>query len=160
MENKANVRCDDLDPVADLALLDQVKRNVERHDLMNFGPWWYAPVLATMAASLTLFNRGAEFAWEIAYLVVAAGMLVLSVGHHYLRRNVRTRFSREGFGAMLVVAALCWLVTVAWGVAVSTLGYDAFVPGYAILAWFLTVGYFLAIRQVLLRVSARRIPFT
>ncbi len=147
----------ELDPAADLDLLDRARSVVEVDQVLDFGPWWYAPLLATMIGGLTLFGHDVTGFGT----ATAAGVVALLAGgilavHDYRRRSVRLRRSARGAGFLGLFVLVAWLIIGAWGTAVSSLGYERFVPGYAVLAWMLTTAALLGIRAGLQVIRSRR----
>lgn len=144
---------------ADLRLLERAKSAVQFDEVLDLGPRWYAPMLATMVGGLSLFGQGFSSSfWNaiVGISAVAAGG-VMSV-HDYRRRTVRSRPSIRGAVAVAVIVLICWAVVAAWGTAISSIGFERFVPTFAIVGWVLTTVFFLAVRAGLNAVRARRAP--
>ena len=135
------------DPAEDLELLERARSLVDVDQLLDFGPWWYAPLLATMIGGLTLFGHDIDDLGNVAAGVAAVAAAAVVAIHDYRRRKVRLRRSARGLAFLGLITALCWLLIAAWGTALSSLGYDRFVPGYAFLAWTLTSIALLVIRN-------------
>lgn len=147
-----------VDPAADLELLDRARKNAVVDDVLDFGAWWYAPMIATMVGGLTLYGRGGDDRWSLAYGLAAVVATIVTVVHDYRRRKVRSRTTVTSIVYVVAVVLLLLLVTGLWGTAVSSVGYDDFVPGYAIVGWLLTTGFFLAVRAALTSFRRRRGP--
>lgn len=148
-----------IDAAADLELLDRAKSVVHVDQFLDFGPWWYAPLLATTVGGVVLFGQAfTNFFWNgvVGVVAVAAGCVV-SV-HDYRRRTVRSRRSTRGVAFVGLIVLLCWLIIAAWGTAISSLGYERFVPGYAAVGWVLTSLVLLGVRVVLLAIRRQRTP--
>ncbi|NNE94628.1 MAG: hypothetical protein HKN24_01210 [Acidimicrobiales bacterium] len=145
---------DELDPQADLALLERARASVEFDQALDFGPWWYAPLAAAAIAAATLFSQDGS-SGMLGLVMIACLMLA---AHDRHRRPVRPRPSARS--AMLIVPfGLGTFVLIGlWGTAVSSIGYDDFVPGWALLGWILTTALFLGIRAILSLVRDRRAP--
>lgn len=156
MENTSEVRHTTFDPQADLELLQRSKSAVAIDDVLNFGPWWYAPLLATCVGGLTLFGQDYDYALNALYAIAGFGSGALMAVHDYRRRTVRPKFSFTSLGLIVGIVAIMWLTVAAWGTAISTIGYDDFVILPAVIAWTITAAAFLAIRQILHALLARR----
>jgi hypothetical protein len=132
---------------------------VPSDQLLDFGPWWYAPLIATMLGGATLFtqNPGNLF-WHGIAGIVAAVAGVITSAHDSRRRATRTGPSTQGMFYLGLIVVMCWVFLAAWGTAVSTLGEARFVPGYAALAWAVTTLALLGVRSVLSNVRRRRAP--
>lgn len=139
----------DVDPASDLALLKRAKSSVALDQVLDFGPWWYAPLLATLIGGLTIFgNDVSEGTNRIAGVVaVIAGALV--AWHDYRRRPVRPKPSRRSAPLVAVVVVGLFVVMSLWGTAVSSTGFDRLFPGYAAVGWLLTTAVLLGVRSVL-----------
>lgn len=147
-----------VDPATDLELLDRAQHLIEVDQILDFGPWWYAPLLATLIGGLSLFGQDTTDATNVAAGVVAIGAAVVMSIHDHRRRGVRHRSSVTGKGIATVgLSVFIGLAFVAsWGTAVSTLGYDRFFPGYAALGWVLTTLALLGIRAWAQTIRRRR----
>lgn len=145
-----------IDPAADLDLLDRARSVVDLDQMLDFGPWWYAPLLATMIGGLTLFGQDVSGVTNVAAGVVALLAAIIVAAHDHRRRPVRLRGSARGVGFLGLIIVLCWVIIAAWGTAISSLGYERFVPGYAALAWILTSMALLGIRLGFRAVRRRR----
>ena len=145
MENKPNA----VDPAADLAMLERAKSSVDLNQILDFGPWWYAPLFATMISCVTLFSQPDAGDWSFAYAALALTTAATISIHDFRRRQVRMRPSRRSFMVMLPVVLGLFGILAAWGTAVSTIGYERFVPGYAFAGWLTTSGLLLALRALL-----------
>lgn len=125
---------------------------------LDFGPWWYAPLLATSIGGLTIFGRDVVDVTNIAIGGLALVALAVVAVHDHRRRKVRLPMG-QGLGRSAVLHGLIVIVvlvlTGAWGTAISSVGYDRFVPFYAALGWALTTAVLLGIR-VLFTVLRRR----
>jgi len=148
------------DPQADLDLLDRAKSTVHINNTLDFGPWWYAPLLATCVSGLTLFGHAATTLSSILYLVAGSLAGAIMGIHDYRRRTVRPKFSMQGAGLIVGIFIITWAMISLWSVAVYSVGYDRFMPGYAILGWLLTTVAFLVIRQASYALLARRTALT
>ena len=71
---------------------------------------------------------------------------------------MRVRPTRRGLALFAVPLASCGVLFAAWGWAISSLGYERFAPGYALVALVLTSGALLGVRAALLAVVRRRPP--
>lgn len=148
MENKREAQPSTFDPEADLELLERSRSSVAINDVLDFGPWWYAPLLATCVGGLTLFGQEFGAAINIFYGVAGFGAGTIMAVHDYRRRTVRPKFSGKAFGLLAAIFAVTWVTIGLWGSALSSIGYDDFVPLPALAAWALTTAGFLAIRHV------------
>jgi len=144
-----------VDPAADLALLGRARRSVDVDQALDFGPAWYAPLLALMVAGLSLAGPG-EGAVQVGGWVVGVSAAVLVAGHDQRRRRIRGRRSIRSAAFVLGQVICCWAIIAAWGTAISSMGVDDFVPWPALGAWAATTVVFLAIRALLVRVRRRR----
>ena len=145
MENKPIA----VDPAADLAMLDRAKSSVDLNPILDFGPWWYAPLFATMLAGLTLFSQPEAGDWSFAYAFVGIATAIALPVHDFRRRKVRSRRSGHSFMIGFPIAMGAFAVVATWGAAVSAIGYERFVPGYAIIGWLITTGLMLVLRALL-----------
>lgn len=155
----ANTRADQsppFDPKADLELLERSKSSVAVNDVLDFGPWWYAPLLATCVGGLTLFGAAFGAPANIAFGIAGFGAGGIMAVHDYRRRTVRPKFSRHAFGLLAGIFAIAWVTLGLWGTALSSIGYDDFVPFPAVAAWTLTTVMFLAVRQLCQSILQRR----
>lgn len=146
------------DPAADLALLKRSKASVGIDQILDFGPWWYAPLFATGIGGMTLFNQPSAGDWSFAYAAVGLLSLLALGTHDFRRRKVRQRTSWRTFTLSIPIVLGAIVLIALWGTAVSTMGYERFVPGPALGAWVLTTGFLLAVRAALHRLRARRGP--
>lgn len=149
-----------VDAAADLKLLSRAKSEVEIDQFLDFGPWWYAPGLATVIAGGTLFAESLNNNWNVVMGLAALGAGTAVIIHDYRRRGVRVQRSSRSFKLSAVVVVLMYLIVGLWGTAISSVGYERFVPGYAVLGWVITSLFFLGIRQVLMEVRRRRAPLS
>lgn len=149
-----------VDAAADLELLDRAKSRVDIDQFLDFGPWWYAPLLATVLGGFSLFGQDFSNLWNILFAVagLAAGCAV-SI-HDFRRRAVRLRPTRRSAAFVVFIVVISWMMVAAWGTAISSLGYERFVPGYAALAWGLTSAAFLGIRAALMAIRRQRAPLS
>ncbi len=161
---------DTVDPLSHLALLKRSKSAPEYEELLNFGPAWYAPLVATAIGASALFaaDIGAsttqvssdpvvfETSGHPAYLVAIVVSLVFLGAHYYRNRVVRPKATKTSVALMLVAIAVVIAIAAVWHTAVVVIGYDDFVIGGAVLAWALTTGFFLALRAGLDRVRLSR----
>jgi hypothetical protein len=147
-----------VDPASDLDLLDRAQSTVDVDQVLDFGPWWYAPLLATMIGGLTLFGQ-ATSRWLsiVAGLAAVTAGVVLSV-HDYRRRKVRLRRSMRSAVFIGLIVVITWLLIAAWGTAISSLGAERFVPGPAVAAWALTTIALLGVRRGFESIRRRRPP--
>lgn len=147
-----------VNPAADLDLLERARSTVPIDEFLDFGPWWYAPLLATLIGGLSLFGADVDNGWSIAAGVVAVAAGGVVAVHDHRRRTVRSRPSKRGVGFLALTLLIMWVIIAAWGTAQSSLGIERFVPVYAALAWVLTSLVLLAIQQALLAIRRRRAP--
>lgn len=139
-----------IDPAADLDLLERSRSVIAVDQWLDLGPWWYAPLLATVTAGLTLYYQETNATENrvLGFLALVAGAIIAV--HDYRRRSVRLRATPRRaaieLATIVLISVPCLLLVAAWGTAVSSLGYERFVPGYAILAWTLTSVGLLGIR--------------
>ena len=145
-----------VDPAADLELLNRARLLVDDDQFLDFGPAWYAPALATVVAGLSLFGRAFDDYWNIAAGLAALGAGAAVSLHDYRRRAVRQRASKRGAVFVGLIVLTCWAIAAAWGTATSTIGYDRFVPGFAVLGWLLTTALLLVIRAGLSNIRTRK----
>lgn len=133
----------DIDPAADLALLHQTQSRVVTQYHLDAGPWWYAPLVATCIAGVSLFGQEFSSSWhQLAGVVgLAAGAMV--GWHDHWRRRLRIRPSTRSALIVMPLVLGTFVMMALWGTAISTLGVDRFVPGYAVIAWFLTTAVLL-----------------
>lgn len=137
---------DPIDPAADLDLLDRAQSVVDVDQILDFGPWWYAPLLAALIGGLTLFGQDVGGIANVAAGVVGVAAGIIVAIHDHRRRAVRLRGSARSAGLLAVIVVLFLVLIGSWGTAVSSLGYERFVPGYAVLAWLLTSMTLLGVR--------------
>lgn len=146
MENKQAAAESDFDPKADLELLNRAKSSVDIDHVLDFGPWWYAPLIASCLAGATLF--GQDFTTSTSFVLggigVLSGLVVMS--HDFGRRTVRPKFSVRSSAMLAAIVLVVFVILGLWGTAVSSIGADRFLPWYAIGGWLLTAALFLAIR--------------
>lgn len=149
-----------VDAASDLQILNRAKSATEVDQFLDFGPWWYAPLLAITVGGLVLFGQAFDNLWNVVVggAAVAAGCVV-SI-HDYRRRAVRLRPTTRSAALTGLVIVICWAIIAAWGTAISSLGYERFVPGYAALGWLATSLVFLGIRQGLMAIRRRRVPLS
>jgi len=147
-----------VDPAADLELLARARSEADIDQFLDFGPWWYAPLLATMIGGLTLFGRGFDTVGSLLILAVALTAGGIVGAHDRRRRAVRLRPTRRGLGFLLIMIAFLWALMAAWGTAASSIDWDTSVPGYAAIGWALTTLTLLAVRTLLDVVRQRRMP--
>lgn len=145
-----------VDPAADLAVLRRAKESVDIGQVLDFGPAWYAPMVATMLAAITLFGQEFVGDWSFVYAAVGIGTGAIVSVHDFRRRKVRQRPSVRSAAATIPIVLGSFVVLAAWGTAVSSIGYERFMPGYAVVGWLVTTGLLLAVRSVLNGLSSRR----
>ena len=145
-----------VDPAADLATLKKASVNVGLEPLLNFGPAWYAPTFATVVACTTLAGRADSDTMNVAYLAVGVLACIPSIVHYYREHPVQSKFDLISFVAMLPVLFVTLVVVLAWGISLSTIGYEDFVPVWAIVGWLATTALFLGIRHGLSIIRDRR----
>ena len=124
--------------------------------MLDFGPWWYAPLLAMMIGGLILFPEAPNDLHVVAWgsiAAIAGGTITI---HDHRRRSVRLRPSVRSAALLGLMAVICWALVAAWGTAISSIGYESFVPVYALLGWLLTTAVLLGIRAGLLALRRRR----
>ncbi len=163
MESKSNAGQDQLadtavDPAADLRLLDRAQAATGLDQALDVGPWWYTPLYAAGIGGITLFAQDMTGVWSVVAGLVGIVALGIVMIHYQRHRTLRARQSARTFLPTLVIVVVVWAVCALWGTAISVIGYDRFVPGYAALAWLITTGVLLAGRAVLLAVRRRRTP--
>lgn len=159
MENKRGESPQTVDAEADLALLDRAKRSVAVDQFMDFGPWWYGPLFATMFAGLTLFQAAVGFAQSLMFGAAGLGSATFIAFHDYRRRGVRWPVTHRSIGSLVGVAlgvVVTFVVIGLWGTAVSTIGYADFVPWYLMAGWLLTTAFYLGARAFLGRLRAAK----
>lgn len=105
MENQPSAAGRDgvpIDPLAQLSLLDRSRRAVEYEAFLNFGPWWYAPLFATMIGASTLSTAELtssteqissnpavfESSLNLGYLALVLLSAVVLIVHWYRNRIV------------------------------------------------------------------------
>lgn len=147
MENKQQAGEPDFDPRSDLDLLQRARSSVDMSHILDFGPWWYAPMLATCIAGLTLFSQTSSFLSAVVIGLLGFGSGAFGAIHDFRRRTVRPKKSIRSTGFMAIIVLTSLFVISLWGTAISSLGYERFFPGYALLGWMLTTAMFLLIRQ-------------
>lgn len=157
MDNKS---LGDFDAAADLDLLSRAKASVHTDLILDFGPWWYAPLLATTVGGLTLFGQAMNTASSLVFGAVALLAGGFMSVHDFRRRPVKSRPSMRGAGFLVAMVIVSWIVVGLWGTAVSSLGYERFMPGYALLGWALTTAFFLVVRSGLYAIRRRRPSLT
>ncbi|MEL7158973.1 MAG: hypothetical protein AAFN30_20600 [Actinomycetota bacterium] len=163
MESTSDCRESPADPATrtpsdDLALLERAASVVNTDQYLDFGPWWYAPMLATSIGGLSLFGPAVDGDWKAVTALVAVGAGAVVSVHDYRRRTVRLRPSIRGAVYVTGMVVLIWMLVATWGTALSALGWERFVPGYAIAAWVLTSLLLLGVRATLLRARRRQPP--
>lgn len=141
---------------ADLATLDRAKTSVDIDQVLDFGPTWYAPFFATMIAAVTLFSQPGAGDWSFVYATVGIVTGTTISVHDFRRRKVRQRPSVRSFVTTVPLILGSFVVLAAWGTAVSSIGYERLVPGYAIAGWLVTTSLLLAMRAALNAVRVRR----
>lgn len=149
-----------IDAAADLDLLNRSKAVIDLDQFLDFGPWWYAPFLATMIGGLTRFGQAFSGVGNIFALVIAAAAGGAVSLHDYRRRPVRARRTLRSFGYLLAIVVISWIIIGAWGTAASSMGYESFFPGWAAVAWLLTTAVLLATRSLLLVLRKRQAPLS
>lgn len=150
------IKRDAVDPIADLATISSAKRNVAVDDFLNFGPWWYAPALATLMGGLSLFGQDFTDRWSVVYGAIGVLAGAIMAVHDYRRRRIRPKGSPVAFLLLIAMLVITWIAIGSWGTAISTIGYEDFVPTYAIISWMLTFAFFLVIRSCLHLIRQRR----
>lgn len=167
MENTQGTQSEEselVDPLAHLALLKRSRSAAEYEDFLNFGPWWYAPSLATIIGGMTLWLAEPveigfglfESPTRIVYLL-AALMSTLAVCVHWFRnRELKSKPTKNSFVLGCVAVLVTWVIIAAWGTAVSTIGYEDFVVVWAAVAWAITTTFFLVVRSGLDRIRSNR----
>lgn len=141
-----------IDPEADLALLERARASLEVDLALDFGPWWYAPLAAAAVGTATLATQAGS---RLALVVVVVVCLALAV-HDRQRRPVRPRPSARSATLMLPFVLGAFVLIGLWGTAVSAIGYDDFVPGWALVGWLLTTVLLLGVRSVMKALRERR----
>ncbi len=144
------------DPESHLSILEEAQKVVADEYALDFGPSWYAPVLATMIGGLTLFNNAQSELTNLLYLGAAGLATVVYVVHGSRRTSIRPRTTGRGFAGIVFVCVVLLAVVIAWGTAISTIGYEDFVPVWATVGWLATTALFLGIRLALKAVRNRR----
>ena len=142
-------------------LLDRAKSVVELDSFLDFGPWWYAPLLATTIGSLSLWSHDL---WSLAGLTLGATTITTAVVvsvHDYRRRLVQANTkSARGAIYLAAIVILVWVIIALWGTAISAIGYDRFVPTFAAVGWVLTCLALLGLRAALISIRQRRLPLS
>ena len=156
MESKPGGAIPPTDPAADLELLNRSKSIAELDQMLDSGPWWYAPMFATVFGGWTLAAQGLSNSLNVAGLLAGIVAVAVVSVHDYRRRRIWTDPSARSLLLVVPVVLVIWFLSAAWGSAVSTLGYEEFVPGYAVLAWLLTTVFLLGVRFVSLSALRRR----
>lgn len=144
-----------IDPEEALKLLADSKASVPVNDLLDFGPWWYAPMLATSIGGLTLFGRGWDVTFNVLCGIAGFGCGIYMAVHNYRSRKVRPRPTVRSAGTLMIVVLISWIVIGLWGTAASTLG-DDFLPWPAVGCWLATVAFFLGVRKMSYALLDRR----
>ena len=153
---------DDLvDPLSHLALLKRSERAPEYEALLNFGPWWHAPLWATLFCTLTLWVRAEDEARGmgptvfLALSFLAGGVLT---HHWYHKRKVQLRPLPTALGLALSAVSLLiiWVLSAAWSVPINILGYQDFLWPWAPIGWALTTVFFLGLRMFFSRIRDSR----
>ena len=147
-----------VDAEADLALLSRARSSVVVDQTLDFGPWWYAPLLATLIGAATLMGESAAGRWNFAFAGAALLCGALVAGHDYGRRAVHARPSMRTAVVVAPIVIGIFGLLVGWGTALSTMGYDRFVPRWGLLFWAGTTCLLLLVRHLLHSVRRRRLP--
>lgn len=145
-----------VDAAADLELLERARSVVHADQILDVGPWWYAPLLSTFIAGVSIFGQdvtGPENLTSGLIAVMAGGF---AAAHDHRRRGIRVRRSARGLPWVVASVLLFWFLAGAWGTAISTIGASEFLPGPAILAWTLTTLFLLGIGAALRAARNRR----
>ncbi len=123
---------------------------MEKTPSVDVGPWWYALLIASAIAAITLVNSDSEGNSLTTWL----GVLTLSLG--LILFDARSRTINFGPLAQNKIAlagliALFILTIAVWSAAIETIGYDTFVPGWMFVGWAATSAMVYGIRTLVLR---------
>jgi hypothetical protein len=155
MENKQATTEPHFDPQSDLELLNRARSAVDVDHVLDFGPWWYAPLLTNCLAGATLFGRlGTTTSFILGGIGLLSGLVV--AGHDFGRRTIRPKFSFRSTAMLAIIVLIVFVILGLWGTAVSSIGAERFLPWYAIAGWLLTAALFLGIRAVSHWLRSRR----
>ncbi|MEM9654085.1 MAG: hypothetical protein AAGA65_18470, partial [Actinomycetota bacterium] len=132
-----------VDPQADLDLLERARAAVDLDHALDFGPWWYAPLLATCLGAASLANQDFGNGTGLVFIAVGAMTGVVLMAHDFGRRKSCPRFSVRAAAITLVAAAVVLGIMALWGAAVSAVGTDGFLPVYAAVGWVFSTAVFL-----------------
>ena len=77
------------DPAEGLALLSQSRKNVVVDQQLDFGPWWYVPVLALFYAAVFAWMVSGTGATVLVCTALAVAGLCGVIAHDRRRRGVR-----------------------------------------------------------------------
>ena len=160
MENIQATTESDFDPKSDLELLNRARSAVDVDHVLDFGPWWYAPLLTNCLAGATLFGR--ELGTTTSFILGGIGLLsgLIVAGHDFGRRTIRPKFSLRSTAMLAIVVLIMFVIIGLWGTAVSSVGVEHFLPWYAIGGWLLTTALFLGIRALSHWLRSRRTVFS
>jgi bacteriorhodopsin len=144
----------EVDPEADLALLERARSSLELDQALDPGPWWYGPLAAAAIATATLAaHQGAT-----AVLGVAIVVCLLLALHDRQRRPVRPRPSARSATLVVPFVLGAFFLMALWGTAVEAIGYEDFVPWWALVGWLITTALLLGVRAILAVLRERRTP--
>jgi len=137
------------DPMDDLAILDRARWSVEASPFFDFGPWWYAPALATTLGSLALYGHSSEVDGPGFWLYLfGAGLAIACAIHDFYRRKLRPKVSMRSIAWNAATFFVVVPVYAIWAYTAKAKG-SAGLPAWAILYWIATTAFFLAVRSLL-----------
>ncbi|MFV0524362.1 MAG: hypothetical protein ACK5RL_07695 [Acidimicrobiales bacterium] len=135
------------DPARDLVELERARHASALEPVLDFGPWWYAPVFAALLAGVAAgsYSGVVSDSW-VARFFLLAGLLLVSF-HQYQARRFVGRWSRLSVVMTLAVAALVVLVVFLWTLVQSLLDLSG-APAYLLLlaGWVVVTLLLLAVR--------------
>lgn len=140
----------DVNPAVALATLHQSKQKAEADFWLDYGPWWYVPVI-----SLLLASYATVIAHDVIVLQLVNSLVLLALIFHDRRRRrvfidrgwSKHARSRPGLIVVQVGLVLAWAVGVIW----ARVNDADFFPVFTIVGFALTL-----IAQVALRAYMER----
>lgn len=144
------------DPAADLTLLERTRSDIEVDTALDFGPRWYAVAIAVVIGSLMLARSASTGTSQATFWALHAAALVTIAVHDHRRRSVRSWPTRRSLALFAIPLAVCGALFVAWGLVISWVGYDRFVPAWALVSFAVTAIVLAALRAALVTVRRRR----
>ena len=147
-------------PAKDLTLLNQSRQSVIADYQLDFGPWWYVPLLAALFPAACIWLRG-EFGWVgVVVGIGAVTSFVAVVAHDSRRRRVRARWTppsqRNRRGVVLMF--LMNFVLISGWIRASLWLADASAPGFLAgmaIGWGLSVAVLTVVRMLVRRERER-----